>query len=88
MRTTVRLDRDVAAAVEHLQATRHISVSNAINILARDGLARIPAAPEPFVQRTADLGLRVDVSDVAEALELLDGLDCLRTATDRLRCVV
>lgn len=33
------------------------------------------AQPHAFRQRTQEVGLRVDVSNVAEALELLDELD-------------
>ena len=73
MRTTVRLDQDVAAAIDHLQATRHISTSHAVNLLVRRGLERAPKTREAFSQRTANLGLHVDVSNIAEALELLDG---------------
>lgn len=72
MRTTVTLDDDVAAAVERLRRERHVGVSEALNQIARAGLA----APEPrkrFVQRTFDMGLKIDVTDVAEALDLLEG---------------
>ncbi|MCL2483014.1 MAG: ribbon-helix-helix domain-containing protein [Propionibacteriaceae bacterium] len=75
MRTTVRLDPDIKAEVERLQQAHHISLSDAINSLARNGLERRPDPPATFVQRTVDLGLRVDVSNVAEALDLLDGVD-------------
>lgn len=74
MRTTIRLDDDVAAAAEQLRRQRHIGLSEAVNELARAGLRR-RAAPRRFQQRTHNLGLRVDVSNVAEALELLDELD-------------
>jgi hypothetical protein len=33
----------------------------------------VKAVPRPFRQRTADLGLRIDVTNVAEALEILEG---------------
>jgi hypothetical protein len=74
MRTTVTLDDDVAAAVQRLRDERHIGLSEAINDLARAGLAAAPQRRRAFKQRTADLGLRVDVSNVAEALERLDGV--------------
>ncbi|MCT9930577.1 ribbon-helix-helix domain-containing protein [Planotetraspora sp. A-T 1434] len=73
MRTTLRLDDDVLAAVEQLKRERHISLSEAINELVREGLRARPA-PKTFRQRTEALGMRVDVSNVAEALELLDEL--------------
>ncbi|ASR34914.1 CopG family transcriptional regulator [Prauserella marina] len=75
MRTTVRLDEDVAAAAEQLRRERHIGLSEAVNELARAGLKRHESAPKTFRQATTELGLRVDVSNVAEALQLLDDLD-------------
>jgi Arc/MetJ family transcription regulator len=72
MRTTVALDDDVAAAVQRLREDRHIGLSDAVNELVRAGLAA-PARRSAFRQRTATLGLRVDVSSVADALERLDG---------------
>lgn len=74
MRTTVRLDDDVLAAAEQLRRERHIGLSEAVNELARAGMQR-RAQPRPFRQRTQALGLRVDVSNIAETLELLDELD-------------
>jgi Arc/MetJ family transcription regulator len=72
MRTTLSLDDDVAAAVQQLREERHIGQSEAVNELIRAGLAA-PAKRAPFRQRAADLGLRVEVSSVADALENLDG---------------
>lgn len=43
MRTTVRLDPDVAAAAEHLSGERHIGLGEAINELARAGMRALPA---------------------------------------------
>jgi hypothetical protein len=74
MRTTVELEDDVSRAVEQLRRERAIGVSEAVNELIRRALVSTPPAPV-FRQRTADLGLRIDVSNVAEALELLDGSD-------------
>jgi hypothetical protein len=74
MRTTLSLDEDVAAAVQRLREERHIGLSDAVNELIRAGLAA-PASRKAFRQRTARLGLRIDVSNVAEALEGLDGPD-------------
>ncbi len=75
MRTTVRLDPDVAAAAEQLRRERRIGLGEAVNELARAGLERGPLAAKPFRQRTASVGLKVDVTNVAEALELLDHYD-------------
>jgi hypothetical protein len=74
MRTTLRLDDDVLAAAERLRQERHIGLSEAVNQLARAGMRR-RGQPRPFRQRTQELGLRIDVSNVAEALDLLDELD-------------
>jgi len=74
MRTTVRLDPEVAAAAEQLRRERHIGLGEAVNELARAGLAPRKKVT-PFRQRTASVGLRVDVTNVAEALELLDQYD-------------
>lgn len=75
MRTTIRLDDDVAAAAQRLSREEHIGLGEAVNRLARAGLRLGRSRRGPFRQRTADLGLRVDVSNVADALELLDGVD-------------
>ena len=74
MRTTVTLADDVAQAIERVRRERSIGVSQAVNELIRAGLARKPAR-EPFVQRTAPLGLRVDVTNTWDAIESLDGPD-------------
>ncbi|MGH9100610.1 MAG: CopG family ribbon-helix-helix protein [Acidimicrobiales bacterium] len=72
MRTTVSLDDDVAAAVDQVRRERSIGVSEAINELVRNGLVARPA-PAPFFQRSARLELRIDVANVAEALEISEG---------------
>jgi Arc/MetJ family transcription regulator len=72
MRTTLSLDDDVAAAVQRIREERHIGLSDAVNELIRAGLAT-PARRVKFRQRTANLRLQVDVSNVADALERLDG---------------
>jgi Ribbon-helix-helix protein, copG family len=72
MRTTVTLEPDVAAAVELLRRERHVGVSAAINELIRVGLGRPDATAKPFEQRTSLMNARIDVSNVAEALALLD----------------
>ncbi len=72
MRTTVALDDDVAAAVEQMRVRESIGLSEAVNRLVRAGLTAKPRATR-FRQRSAALGVRIDVSNVAEALETLDG---------------
>ena len=75
MRTTVTLDDDVVAAVERIRRERALGVSEAVNALIRDGLRTARPRSAPFRQRSQDLGLRIDVTDVADALELLEGPD-------------
>lgn len=74
MRTTVTLDDDVAAAVDRLRRERGVGLSEALNELARSGL-RAPAPGVPFRQRTVDLGVGIDIRNVAEALELAEGAE-------------
>ncbi|MDQ4070960.1 MAG: ribbon-helix-helix protein, CopG family [Actinomycetota bacterium] len=73
MRTTVEFDDDTAKAVQELRRERGIGVSQAVNELIRRGL--LPRGEvRRFEQRTRRLGLKVDVSNVAEALEGVEGL--------------
>ena len=72
MRTTITLDPDVAAAIERLRRHRGVGLSEVVNDLARAGL-RSREPRRAFRQRSVDLGLRVDVSNVAEALDVLEG---------------
>jgi hypothetical protein len=72
MRTTVVLDQDVAAAVDRLRRERSIGLSQAVNELIRTGLSAKQHRRE-FRQRSRRLGLRIDVTNVAEALDLLEG---------------
>lgn len=72
MRTTVVLDDDVAAAIAGLRRERSLGVSEAVNELIRAGL-RVKQPRRAFRQRSRAIGLRVDATNVAEALELLEG---------------
>ena len=72
MRTTITLADDVVAAVERLRRERSLGLSEAVNELIRAGLvADRPQAR--FTQKTHDLGRGVDYTNVAEAVETLDG---------------
>jgi len=73
MRTTLTLADDVAAAVERLRRERAIGVSEAVNELVRAGLVSQQKKPPPFRQKSHDVGLGIDVDDIADALETLDG---------------
>lgn len=71
MRTTVNLAPDVEAEVARLRRDQGLSVSEALNVLARRGMsARQPT--RPFVQRTASLHAKIDVTNIGEVLDLLD----------------
>jgi hypothetical protein len=72
MRTTVNLSDDVVAAIERLRRERSIGVSDAVNELIRAGL-RLKPARKRFRQRSERIGLRIDVTNVTEALESLEG---------------
>lgn len=71
MRTTFTLDPDVAAQVEHLRRTEGIGISEAVNRLIRAGLAR-PTQRAEYQHHPVDLGMKIDVANVAEVLDLLD----------------
>lgn len=72
MRTTINLADDVAAAVDKVRRERSIGVSEAVNELVRAGLAGADPVT-PFHQTTHDLGNGIDYSNVADAIETLDG---------------
>lgn len=77
MRTTVKLDDDVAAAVEQLKSSENLGFSEALNKLARAGVTVVGqgATRRPMVLPTFDMGAMLDVSNVAEALEFLETHD-------------
>jgi len=72
MRTTVTLDDDVVAAVERLRRERSLGLSEAVNELIRAGLGVKPPRVR-FRQRSHRMGALIDVANVAEALEILEG---------------
>lgn len=72
MRTTINLSDDVAAEVERLRRERGLGKSAAVNELARRGMRHQPE-PYAFEQETSPMRARIDVTNVAEALETLEG---------------
>lgn len=72
MRTTVTLDKDVAAAVTRMRREDGVGLSEALNRIARAGLA-VRTERKPFRQRTVKMGLVIDVSNIGEALEVAEG---------------
>lgn len=71
MRTTIALDPDIAAEVERLRRQQGLGLSEAVNSLARRGM--IPAKKqEPYAMNPRPLGFKIDVTNVAEVLEMLE----------------
>lgn len=74
MRTTVDFDPDATRAIEALRRETGVGLSQAVNELIRRGLM----SPEParkFEPIRRDLGLKVDVSNIADAIDFLEGPD-------------
>jgi metal-responsive CopG/Arc/MetJ family transcriptional regulator len=71
MRTTLTLDDDVAAALDALRRREGVGLSEAVNRLIREALAR-PPETAAYVHRSHDLGITVDVTNIGEVLDLLD----------------
>lgn len=72
MRTTIVLDDDTAAAIEELRRREHLGLSEAVNRLVRAGLLQ-RAERRPFRQQSQPMGALLDITNVAETLELLEG---------------
>jgi hypothetical protein len=71
MRTTVNLEDDVASEVTRLRRERGLGLSEAVNELARAGLATV-RTDYAYHHPTRDMGALVDLTNVADVLELLD----------------
>ena len=70
------LSPDVAAIIEHEQRARGEGVSAVVNDLVRRGArARTAGAGAAYTPRTHAIGVRVDVTDVQAALDVLEGPD-------------
>jgi hypothetical protein len=74
MRRMVQLDSDTAGAVEALQRETGCSMSEAVNELIRRGMLTLRDR-RPFVPRTRRLGIGIDVSNVADALDRIEPAD-------------
>jgi hypothetical protein len=73
MRTTVTLEKDVAAAIASLRRERGLGLSEAVNDLIRKGLMYRPSR-KPFVQRSQSMGPPlIDLTDIGWALEQIEG---------------
>jgi hypothetical protein len=73
MRTTVMIDSDVAAEIERLRRTG-MGLSEALNLLARRGMVKDGTAAKTvkYQHRTSKVGLKVDVTNVADVLDLIN----------------
>ena len=71
MRTTITVADDVAAEMDRLRREEGLGPSEALNTLARRGMAR-PMADVSYHHRPAALGLKVEVGNIGEILDLLD----------------
>jgi hypothetical protein len=74
MRTTVEFEPDTERAIERIRRERGIGVSEAVNELIRRGLTARPEVGR-YESIHRNLGLRIDVSNVADALDVLEGPD-------------
>lgn len=71
VRTTVEFDADTAKAIARLRRERGLGVSEAVNELIRLGLLHRPSQ-SPFRQATRPMGAKIDISNVAEALDAIE----------------
>lgn len=74
MRTTIELSEETAKAVEAVRRDLGVGVSEAVNELVRRGLLPRDETVK-FRQRTRSLGMKVDVSNIAATLEVLEGVE-------------
>jgi hypothetical protein len=73
MRMTVTFDSDVAVAIESLRRRDGLGLSEAVNTLIRQGLDAQPKRRPWKPPTPVNIGLRIDVTNVAEAIEQIDG---------------
>jgi hypothetical protein len=82
MRTTLTLEDDVAAAIEHRRREHRNSLKQEVNELLRVGLQHVdeprPEAP-PFRVEPIDCGgLLIDIDDMGPVYDMLDAEDWQR----------
>lgn len=77
MRTTLTLDDDVAAAIEHRRRDHNHSLKHEVNELIRVGLQHIDDPPQQtprFEVEPLPVGkLLIDIDDVSAALDIAEG---------------
>ncbi|MGH2799542.1 MAG: antitoxin [Thermoleophilaceae bacterium] len=74
MRTTVRIDPDLAANLRRVARERGISFKEALNTMLRAGMAARAGAARPYRLRARHLGLRPEI-DLDKALHLAAALE-------------
>lgn len=74
VRKTIEFDPDTAEAIELLRREGGRGLSEAVNELIRRGF-RADQRQTPYRPIHRDLSLRIDVSNVADAFDLLEGHD-------------
>jgi hypothetical protein len=72
VRTTITLADDFAAAIRQRRQERSIGLSEAVNELIRKGLVA-EGRRDRFEQTTHDLGGGIDLTNIADAIETLEG---------------
>ncbi len=82
MRTTLTLEDDVAAAIDHRRRERNHSLKQEVNELLRAGLRHVDeprAEAPPFRVEPLDAGgLLIDIDDMGPVLDRLDAEDWQR----------
>ena len=78
MRTTLTLDDDVAATLEHMRGARDVSLKDLVNEALRRGLREMADRPrrrKPFHTRSVVLGaVRIaGIDNIGEALAIAEG---------------
>lgn len=71
MRTTFTLDDDVVSELERLRREEGIGISEAVNRLIRLGMVGRPTTRR-YRHVGANVGIKVDVSNIGDVLDLLD----------------
>lgn len=72
VRTTVSLNREVAAAARRLQEEKNISMSEAVNELASAGLRRSIVSTKRIELPDFSYAPRIDVTNIGEVLGMLE----------------
>ncbi len=72
MRTTYTPTPDVEAEIRRLRKELGIGVSEAINLLARRGIAAADQPRQRFQQRCTSMGAKIPVENIGAVLEQLD----------------